>query len=519
MLSWGLGCVALGCGDDECKDCAPPPTSQSQDDPTSSSVDAATSGASPSESRDSVTGDFVPECQVDEDCPAGKQICSPAQQCVTCDSHDDCSAERPYCKVANDERANRCVACQKGTDCGPEGEWLCLSEQCFAACDPESKQPCDEGLVCVAGSEQTLTYCAECGPGIACANADLLCVENACWACNPATHDGCSGTTPYCSVSALVPLGTDGGGSSGASEEPHCAECRTGGEFDDCGSGTCVDGSCQVCSPGDNAGCGGSTPICSSVVAEDGGLEGAECVQCVDHDDCTDHAAGAYCVNNACAACDDQTNEGCEGTRGACVNVAPISATPLFECRECSDACEGGAICLEFTCVECVTSADCLSPGAAECSPEHTCVPCTGDAACETQTDAPFCHKPSGTCITCRSDEDCSEVEGKPGCDPSRHVCVECTNDSHCPEAALGCLIIPSVGQYTCSSSMIPGELGPCVRCSGGDCADGLECAEIGEDNRCLPPDDGSGACAGQELYSEDQLGYASFCVPEACAP
>lgn len=519
VLPWMFGCLALGCGGDDCKDCAPAPSSGTGDDPTSASVDAtgADSNTSASQALDT-SGDFVPECRVDEDCPADRQVCSPMQQCVTCDSDDDCSAERPYCKAAIDEKANRCVACQKGTDCGPEGEWLCLSEQCFATCDPTAKNPCNEGLVCVGDTSQGAAYCAECGPNSECANPELLCVDNACWACNPTTHEGCGETAPYCTLVGVNAHSGDAGSSSGASDGPRCAECRTGSEFDDCVSGACVNGSCQPCNPEDNAGCDGSTPICAPTSAEDGAIVGEQCVQCANHGDCAGHAAGGYCVNNQCTACDVATNEGCEGERAVCVNVAPPSTAPLFECHECLDACDDGQVCLAFTCVDCVTSADCQSPDAAECSPEHTCVPCTGDAACETRPDAPFCDKPSGECVQCRTDADCSNVDGKPACRTDRQLCVECTSDGHCPEEALGCLIIPSVGQYTCSWPVTPGELGPCARCNANECADGLECASLGEDSRCLVPYQDAGECDPREEFSYDWSRLANFCVPDECA-
>lgn len=513
VAPWVFACVLQGCSK-ECVNCDTSPTEDVRANPTSGAVAAPDAAPTTSEMSGPASGALT-ECQINEDCPSRLPVCSLAQQCVACESNADCGGERPYCKVAANEKNNRCIACQKGTDCGEDGQWLCIEEQCFSACDPSNAETsCRDDLVCVTPIDSTLAYCAECGPETPCADPELLCVNNTCLVCDPAEDLGCSGDTPHCDV----PSGSGGleaDGSTAALTAPQCVECRVGPEFDDCATGVCVEGACAPCSPSDGRGCGGETPICTSSEAPvDGGVE-LRCVQCDDHDDCAGHPAGEYCVENACASCDLETDAGCSSEAPACVNVAPPEATALYECRECDETCAEG-VCLEFECVECATSTDCASPSAAECSPENTCVPCTTHAACETHEGTPFCDNPSGVCVACRTDDDCTEAAGTPACDPAEHKCVECTNDSHCPEDTLGCLLIPGPDQrYTCLRSTTPGALEVCSRCGAGDCPEGLGCARSGEDSRCLPLADDS--CTAVELFSEDLLGNTDFCRVETC--
>lgn len=493
LLLGFVGCSESPCSGQSC----PTATSTNENYPTSAPVDAEPdAGALPVPSAPaSETGEAPSECRVDEDCSEQAPVCSENRRCVPCLGDEDCGDEtRPYCKVAADEKKNRCVACQKGTDCGAAGAWECIDEQCFEACDPTDGQSCDNGLVCVAGDTRDVPYCAECGPGAACADSSLVCVNNTCVECDPETGSGCA-TDEFCEPANASAVGA---GDAGPSEHPSstsakCVQCRSDvGE--DCPGGTCVDGLCQVCSPESNAGCGGETPVCKVSEADAGGSS-LSCVQCVSSDDCDGNAGGARCVDDRCVSCDPADNSGCSGKLGTCIDIAPAGATPLFECKECLDTCGDGLLCVGFACVDCEDSTHCENARAPECTSEYECAGCTTDAACAHRPETPHCDTASGTC-------------------------VECTDGSHCPDNPGGCLTFPGQDLYTCAPlETTPHELAECARCNSGECAGGYVCATLEGDDRCLPLAEPDDPCGPSELYAEEELGLVVVCIPEDCAP
>lgn len=453
----------------------------------------------------------VGECRVDEDCLEQASVCSENRQCVACLRDDDCDSTRPYCKVATDEKKNRCVACQKGTDCGPAGEWECIEEQCFEACDPDADD-CKSGLVCV--SNQAVRYCAECGPGAPCADPSLVCVSNTCLSCDPTNDTGCA-KGEYCE--RVSPWASSNDGDAGiAKEATRCVECRAD-VADDCREGVCVDGACTTCDPASNAGCDDASPVCKAAVDDDG-TPTNHCVECGAATDCDGHAAGPHCIDNRCAVCDPKNNSGC-GEPLLCVNIAPPGVTELYECRECEDSCADGKVCVDFRCVECEVSSDCGSAGAPQCSSAHTCGPCTSNAACEHRSATPWCDTHTGVCVGCLDDDDCADTPETPACRRLDHTCVECTNSSHCPGNPGGCVTFPGDYLNKCApDGTTPEELGECRRCNAGDCAPGLVCAGESGDSRCLPLAEVGPECDSVELPSQDDAGLVLVCLPEACA-
>lgn len=515
LLVGSVGCSNSPCSGDSC----PTASATGQNNPTSPSVaaEAGVDSLTEQSSSSEETVEASSQCEVDEDCHAQAPVCAESGQCVACLGDDDCSETRPYCKVAADEKKNRCVACQKGTDCGTDGEWECIDEQCFESCDPESSVSCSLGLVCVANSAQAVRYCAECGPGAACADPELVCVENTCLVCNPETDEGCA-SNEHCQAAAAIG-GVLGDASAGLADPAvRCVECRAG-VAEDCPNGTCIDGTCEVCDPNTNAGCSGDTPVCQQT-EDDVGLATRACVQCVQAEDCAQSAAGPRCVDNQCAACEPEDDSGCSGILGTCVDIAPEGAKPLYECRECEgqDSCAEG-VCVDFGCVECAESEHCLSVEAPECTAGNSCAGCTSDAACSHRPRTPVCDTASGDCVPCNRDADCAGRLGTPACDTEEHDCVECTNSSHCPDNPGGCLTFPGQDRYTCApDDTEPTLLGACARCNAYDCADGLVCAEYGEDYRCLPAAEPDDPCGPEEHFSADDLVQVLVCVPENCA-
>lgn len=533
LISGVLGaCSKTPCEGEAC----PIASTSNQEAPTSVPVDATDSvdanvPVQSSASLSTPTPD-VPDCRIDEDCPASAPVCSPSRQCVACVGDDDCGGTpgRPYCKVATSEENNRCVACQKGTDCGADGAWACVEEQCFAACDPATDESvCGAGLGCVTGAGQTLGYCAECGEGLACADPSLLCVGNTCLTCDPVADQGCTGTTPHCQAKAVAAPNLDAGASGDAGavalgDDAYCVECRTGGKYEDCSEGTCIDGTCQTCNPNDHAGCGREQPFCRLDTALDGGADVPSCVECLANGDCAANAAGAFCIDGSCSACDPSDASSCSGDLDVCANIAPSGQQALYECRQCTpevDHCTDGLVCVGFDCVECRTSTDCPDPAMSQCNASNKCVPCTSDAACEHLPDSPLCDSNAGSCIQCREDTDCANTDGTPACYTYLHKCVECTSGDHCPEPSLGCSTFPGPEFQTCiMPETAPNDLEVCARCHTGECAEGDVCATLGEQgDRCAPvaqPDD---SCTSAEMPASDGSGPVWVCIPDDCAP
>lgn len=533
LILGALGaCSKAPCEGESC----PIATSIKHDAPTSAPVDAtepvdANVPVQGPASSSAPTPD-VPDCRIDDDCPAATPVCSPSRQCVVCVGDDDCDSApgRPYCKVATSEENNRCVACQKGTDCGEDGAWACVEEQCFAACDPATKSSgCGDDLVCVTGTGQALGYCAECGEGLACADPSLLCVGNTCLACDPIADVGCGGATQHCQLERLAMSNLDAGSSSDAGlgavrDDVYCVECRTGGKYNDCSEGTCIDGTCQTCDPKGHAGCSDGTPFCRVDAEADGGANVPSCVECLLRSDCAGNPAGAFCVDGSCSRCDPGDPGSCAGELGVCANIAPSGQKELYECRQCTpevDHCSDGLVCVGFDCVQCRTSDDCTNPKAPQCNTSNECVPCTSDAACEHLSSSPLCDTGSGSCIQCREDNDCTGTLGTPACYTYLHQCVECISGDHCPESSLGCSTFPGPDFHTCMMpETAPDDLDVCDRCHAGECAEGDICATLGEQgDRCAPvaqPDD---SCASAEVPASDGSGLVWVCIPDDCAP
>lgn len=524
-LTSGLwGCQSAPCGGDACLDSV----TESQHSAVPSRAtegDASPVYTSSAADATGVTPPDMAACTVGQDCVSG--VCSNSNQCIACSEDRHCKDDkRPYCKISTDENENRCIGCQNDTDCGEDGKGVCLREQCFESCDPSDPSACPSEQTCVQDSSRPNTFCAECGAGIECADPALLCVDNTCLPCDPSKPEasGCADATPHCVPTATLAAAGDAGTSdAGSAHATSCVECRPWLGSGDCSTGTCVDGACQTCSPMDNQGCGDDAPVCISTAEHsDAGETTYRCVECQNAGDCGEGAQ--YCIDNRCALCEPTTSDGCGQEAKVCVNIAPEPAPPSYECRECSESapCESG-YCHSFDCVSCIDSSQCTEPAAPECTSEFTCDRCTSDDACAARPGTPLCDIASGRCIECRSDANCESLDkGTPVCRTDSHQCVECTQVEHCPDTAIGCWILPGLGENTCQYPEAETPLGLCGRClAANDCGDDLVCAVFTDetDARCYPPPDSGAECDLRTLFIKELGNTAQVCAPEDCPP
>lgn len=135
------------------------------------------------------------------------------------------------------------------------------------------------------------------------------------------------------------------------------ASCQTSDQCKvDSGAPICsVSHACVSCAAVD-AGCPSATPVCEAA--------SGRCLECVGGGDCPRDPGKSFCVGNKCAGC-------LAAGTGAC--AARDASKP---------ACSAVG-----TCVECMTSNDCLATSKPICdTASNVCVPCASDSACAAKT-------------------------------------------------------------------------------------------------------------------------------------
>lgn len=171
--------------------------------------------------------------------------------------------------------------------------------------------------------------------------------------------------------------------------------------------------------------CGGATPACD--------VQTRTCLGCIKDVDCKDRTLNACDTEkHTCVDCID--NDGCDGTNKFC-------DTGAQKCVQClvNDDCPSKH-CVDKTCVECETDANCKDPAASHCdTASHKCVGCTSNTQCGHLTQTRACDIAAKRCVQCNDDTTCS---GK-ACIRATHmcsnvtvgslsVCSECAADSQC---------------------------------------------------------------------------------------
>jgi uncharacterized repeat protein (TIGR01451 family) len=177
----------------------------------------------------------------------------------------------------------------------------------------------------------------------------------------------------------------------------------------------------------------------------------------------------------------------------------PPTTTIVDFCNMDSDCPQARPVCRKvdhpFTCVECLSNADCKMPNAPICDgPTFTCRACANDGDCSGATPAchstgrctqcsatnmtqctgnmPRCNVPVGTCSGCTTNADC--MGNTPICDMTSKLCRACAMDSECPAAAPACLAAGSCGECSATNKTLCVAPKPACDTAANKCA---ECA------------------------------------------
>lgn len=163
-----------------------------------------------------------------------------------------------------------------------------------------------------------------------------------------------------------------------------------------------------------------------------------------------------------CLTPDECKAKGVEGVCRARVCRTDVPCEDDVECGR-GESCEGG-VC-RFS--GCMANSDCDT---GRCNfATFTCAECATNAECS--GTKPVCNA-AGVCVGCGSDSDC-QPPGPGYCETTSGTCVHCNTDSHCPPG------------LNCQAGVCTGALENSV-CGGGvDCAQGLICVTVGNNDVC----------------------------------
>ncbi|MEZ4463620.1 MAG: thrombospondin type 3 repeat-containing protein [bacterium] len=352
-------------------------------------------------------------CETDLNQPATCGGCLPAnrcdpvttsgcsnQQCV-CGANPPCGGQNAVC----DDLSGACTGCLDNGDCAAvPGRPFCVNNSC-RECEAISHAGCEEnaaGPICVDGSCQPCVSDAQCTirPG----NRDV-CLENTgrCELCDPVSNTGCTGNNPTCDRNQLV--------------------CRPCANEQDCLGGACVGGRCSGCDVQTNFPCSGATPICDNRVTE--------CRQCLNDAECAaKDPATPECVAGRCQICDPGDHAGC-GQNQLCCNFLCVATNPDTQCTSCGQRCNPAATnaCTDRECV-CGPNDQCGGQTGFCDDPNGTCVNCRNDADCGGAR--PECV--GSVCEACdpTGHVRCDPLSTSPVCDPQARVCRRCNADADC---------------------------------------------------------------------------------------
>lgn len=367
--------------------------------------------------------------------------CSDAETCVagncvfTCRTANDCKASTatPQC----DTNTGLCVACLSDGQC-PIGN-LCVANACKPGC--RSDRDCNDGLKCDPtfapnGGCFACIQDADCGVKVCRSHACVIdCSAVKCTTdrpvCDPATG-GCV----QCLQKSDCPAGNL---CMGQACRPGCetdGDCKNGLH---CGNGSCVectaDGQCPLgqkcrsytCSTSEcykDTDCANGE-YCHPLLYSCEKLPGKPCTSA---NDCTSIFPGL-----GDEFCDPLTREcipGCILGGLACLDLLGSGRNICVDggCYGCgSDSDCAGVRCDPFDrwCRACGSDADCALPGW-HCATDGACYECLSDGQC---TFPQVCDEAGGNrCVDCLTNADC-KTPGKPVCGKSKACIPPCTNE------------------------------------------------------------------------------------------
>jgi hypothetical protein len=308
----------------------------------------------------------------------------------------------------------------------------------------------------------------------------------------------CQGDNPHPDCENAQPAGAGGGGgNSGGTGGLDASVGGTGGAGSGANAGTgggSASGGSDGGGPDPCATCPDTRPLC---------LGGMLCVQCLEHDDCSDVGGRCEPTSHRCVGCLE--HDDCGGNAPRC---------------DLDD----------HACVECLVDTDC---GAAEpvCGPDHRCQGCSDDVPCEAREGTEFCDTRAasatlGQCVQCLEHTHC----GNPTPQCTNSVCMPCTGDDACEMRE---------GTEVCNTRDDAETVGHCVECTGasevqqcgqdackqttGECTDVrrgtlLACEPCEADSQCddnlkCVPHEFDGQALGAFCFFED--GASSACADD----
>lgn len=360
---------------------------------------------------------------------------------------------------------------------------------------PDAKPGDDTGTPVDPGPDSGMPPENEAGPQVQCTGndgceADQLCCNNLCVSTTVTSR--CTSCTEGCDPDVANACNKRGCGcGSGAScsgdrpfcsPEGSCVECRVG--LNDCagrsdGKTQCIQGACAACDPTNNAGCGGTTPICAASTLT--------CVKCsMSPDNCPGKTVCT--MSGACGGCDDAAD--CETPTAPICNM---QVNPTV-CRACAGDNECGA---QTPRPYCITDGRC-----GVCKP----VANAPDPGCDLASATPACRLNAGQyqCQGCTSNAQCAAAQGRPTCNNGR--CVECRNHAECAldprrpfcDSDGLCKSCAGAGPNFCRNNTL--GFFPYCEASTGRC---LACLDNSHCGGNTPICDASGVCRGCTVATE----------------
>jgi hypothetical protein len=336
----------------------------------SHALDATTQG------RDSRIPDAAGTCAVNSDCIDPTKGFCVADQCVGCQAAVTTACGTQVCDVTS----GKCVDCTTDGQCTKDpAKSFCVANAC-TGCGTAGATGCatrTNGKTVCSISGTTAGQCVQCAADGQCTAdpAKAFCVTNACTGCGTVGATGCAAKTN--GKTACAATGTLAG---------QCVECVDAtGCAKDPTKGFCVNNACTGCQNAGATACTGAKAACAA-----SGTFIGQCVECVDNTLCTASAAKHFCVNNACAGCDNVATNPCSGTTPVC---APSTTSTV-----------GGQ------CVGCLLNSDCA--GTNPICDTNACRVCRKDSECASISNAGVCDL-GGACPT---DANIIYVQNSPAC-------------------------------------------------------------------------------------------------------
>jgi cysteine-rich repeat protein len=405
---------------------------------------------------------------------------------------DGCDPKSGLCKSA---AAPDGLPCNDGTACS-------VGDVCVLGTCKGQSANCSDGNACTADTCEPLTGCAHTATdNAACDDENPCTVGDLCSAkvCQPGKAKDCS-SGKACAVGECSPLS----GACVFKDKAPGTPCDDGDactQKDVCNEGVCLGAaaSCDDANPCTADTCDAALG-CSHVAAQ---------LPCDDGDPCTvgDLCQQGQCASGATKACLDSnpcTQDGCDGSSGACLHL-PLDSVP---CDADGSVCTPLDLCIQGLC----TPGKALLCDDANPCTDNVCNPLIGCIAVNNKA-------PCNDGDACTSGDTC--LGG--GCLGAAVWCNDgngCTSDSCNP--AKGCVYLPTADPCDDGNACTSNDV-----CSGGSCggeaktcSDGNVCTSDGCDPQtgCSFVDKNGAPCPDSDACTTAETCVGNSCKSQALA-